>query len=665
MGLRQKVFAAFMAFIVAPLFVLGAITYLVSQYIIEDNFNEQSEFTIRAVGRNLVYVLKEANQFTETSMLRQDVQSELQKRERVDLFDLAEYGRLLQRTFLSYPPAYSVALYNLWGQGTSEGKIGFRRISFEDLTKHPVYGEVRRLNGLPRWIGPHELPELTGGQKLFTQIRIVNDLYTLDNKGVLIEQFQLNELHQIFNFFGAGERKDVRFMLVGRDGTVMVDNKEELEGTKLAGGVAALLGEEPDYVSRKLRFGGEESMVSVHRLDLQNLGEMQWTLVSVTPWRYLSGTTQVLLGWVAAITTLCLLSALLFNLLFVNRSIRVLLHVVQAMKRAERGDLSVRTRVKGEDETSVLARGFNRLVERIEELLLEVKREQDRKNKAELMLMQAQIKPHFLFNTLESINALAVQNQGTKVSRLVRQLGTILRISFDPREEIPLKLELDHLRSYMQIQQYRFENVFDYTIELPPELENCLVPKLTLQPLVENSIQYGFEGMERLGMITIRAEEENGMLVLWVEDNGLGMAPRDYERVKRRLAEGPGGAEAWYPSAGAAQPEGMTGAAGAEEQLLTATGAMAAGGRPASPVGRAEAEAAGARESEAYPVRELVPELVGRVRSGGGSGLGIPNVGDRLRIQYGGISGLTVWSQPGLGVRIRCLLPLRRPGDRS
>ncbi|MCZ8519257.1 MULTISPECIES: cache domain-containing sensor histidine kinase [Paenibacillus] len=615
MNLRIKVFTAFMAFIIAPLFVLGAITYLLSQHIIEQNYAEQSEFTLKAVGRNINYVLKEANFFSEDFMLRDDIQQVLGQREAIDPVAQTEYERLLQRTFLSYTPAYAVSLYSFNGQSFSQGKIGYQRIPYTGLVKHPVFREVMTLNGPPRWLGPHEAPEWTGMQPLFTVVRVINDKYTLDNRGILLQQFQFHELNRIFNYFGTSHSREVRFMMVNGDGLIMVDNKEELAGQSIDGHASApvLLGEE--YQSKKMKFDGVESVVSTHHLELEDFGQMNWSIVSVTPWAYLSGRTEQVLQWISAITALTLISALLYNLFFVNRIIRFILYVVSSMKKVEIGDLSIRVEPGSKDETSVLARGFNSLVDRIETLIKEVKLEQDRKNKAELMLMQAQIKPHFLFNTLESINALAAQNEGRKVSRMVQRLGTLLRVSFIQKEEIPLSLEIDHVRNYLEIQKYRFEELFDYEIDVPAELSQVPILKLTLQPLLENSIQHGIEekfneekfneekfNEEQIdpelhagsgggrGMLRIRAEETEEAVVLWIEDNGSGIRHEVLDRFH---------------------------------------------GTPGSRIRASEnAEEGGER-----------------------IGLGIPNVADRLKIQYGSRYGMMICSTLGQGTLIRCTIP--------
>ncbi|SDD71054.1 HAMP domain-containing protein [Paenibacillus sp. UNCCL117] len=599
MNLRKKVFLAFMAFILVPFCVLGAITYLLSQHIIEENYAEQSEFTLKAVGRNITYVLKEANYFSEDSMLREDIQRVL-RQDRLDQVSQAEYERLLQRTFLKFSPAYAITLYSFGGNTYSEGKIGYRRYPYESLIEHPVMLEVLKLNGIPRWIGPYENPEITNNPQLFTQIRVINDMYTLNNIGVMLQQFQFNELHEIFNYFGTNHSEDVRFMMVNENGLIMIDNKGKLGGRHIQEVTKGKLELAGEYQSLKTKFEDVESVVSVHHLALEGYGRMNWSVVSVTPWAYLSGRSEQVMLWIGVITALCVLSALLFNLLFVGRIIKFIRYVAGSMKKVEIGDLTVRVQTGSKDETNVLARGFNSLVERIDTLLLEVKLEQQRKNKAELMLMQAQIKPHFLFNTLESINALAAQNEGRKVSRMVQRLGTLLRVSFYQKEEIPLSMEIEHVTNYLEIQKYRFEDLFDYEIEVPVHLASTPILKLTLQPLLENSIQHGFEESHeehwgasgKKGFLRVAAEETEDAVIVWVEDNGPGIP----EQVLLRLNSGK------------------------------------------AAIARTDAGDAAAGE---------------RV------GLGIPNVADRLRIHYGSGFGMMICSEKGQGTRIRCSIPKR------
>lgn len=224
-------------------------------------------------------------------------------------------------------------------------------------------------------------------------------------------QFDFKEMDKIFNFYN---QKNSHFLLVNQQGVILYDNRKLTNGSNLNKFLSQKVDLTETYATSRVKFDGIESLVTVYDIGLEKYGTPKWALVSVTPWDYISGEMSIILKWVGTIMFLFLISALLFNLLFVNRYIRAIIRIVSSMKQVERGDLDVRVKVQGNDEMTVLSRGFNSLVSRIHDLVEEVKQEQEHKNKAELSLLQAQIKPHFLFNTLESINALAVQNQGKK-----------------------------------------------------------------------------------------------------------------------------------------------------------------------------------------------------------------------------------------------------------
>ncbi|MNW50043.1 Sensor histidine kinase YehU [compost metagenome] len=252
----------------------------------------------------------------------------------------------------------------------------------------------------------------------------------------------------------------------------------------------------------------------------------------MTSWSYLSQEVTTFAKWFVAIICVCVLTAMLFNFIFINRITGTIGVIVRFMRKVESGDLNARVDEKGDDELLLLQKGFNNQMDKINELFDQVKREQLQKANAELRVLQAQIKPHFLFNTLESINVLAVQNEGRKVSEMVLRLASILRISIQDKEEIKLSLEVEHLRSYLEIQKFRFDELFEYVIDIPDEMKNCLLLKLTLQPLVENSIQHGFEGIDYKGRITVTGRMEQDRILLRIEDNGIGMTNEQLANIQ-------------------------------------------------------------------------------------------------------------------------------------
>ncbi|THF79931.1 cache domain-containing sensor histidine kinase [Cohnella fermenti] len=552
MSLGRRVFTAFMVFIIVPLFVLGTVSYLVFQHITEEKYTEQMELSMNAIGRNISNMIKEANYFSdfwvttkdsvqsvEQSIGRMTPETSSATAESSELSDdkymeeMQERQKLSQRVLLTYPGIKSVTLYPNDGRVVKVGFIPDTPPDFQVLTSKPIFQEVLRKNGAPVWIGPNEDKDLTGENNLFTQIRVLLDIDTLKSKGILVIRFQMNELNHTFDFYNTAASDNRRYLIVGRGGTVVYDSEASLEGQSFerTADPDGKLDLTSSFQSVKMKFLGEQSLVSVHNLgDIKRLGVGDWSLVTVTDWKYLSGSQTRILSWLLGITLASIVLALFFNLLFVRRTVRFIVKVVSAMRKVERGDLTTRVSMAGNDETVILAKGFNSLVERVSELLEDVTREQKRKRKAEMMLLQAQIKPHFLFNALESINILAVQNEGRKVSRMVQRLANIFRISIQQKEEIRVDQELEHLRSYLEIQKFRFEELFEYEIDVPSELCGHSILKLTLQPLVENSIQHGFEGIDYLGRLRVWAREEEAGLAFYVEDNGIGIGEEQLAR---------------------------------------------------------------------------------------------------------------------------------------
>ncbi|RAV21901.1 cache domain-containing sensor histidine kinase [Paenibacillus contaminans] len=614
MSLNKKMFVAFMAFIIAPLFVLGLVSYYSSQQLIEKKYGEQTELTLKAIGRNVTYVFKEANYFSDFWMVKSEIQSILHGLNSGDggsdgsAVHLVEYESELRRTLLTYAPIQSVTLYGTNGYSVHAGRGVTQMIPYEKLNGSDLYADVWKRNGVPKWIGPAEAKELAGEGRDFFQLRVVKDYYTFDTIGLMVARYRFSELERIFDSYFALDDSIHRYLIVKDNGTILFDSRRSMEGSDLLSIVSGQLALSRTIDSTKSEVDGTETIVSHARLDMEELGIRDWKLVFFTPWEAVSGELTAIMRWVAFITLLCIGSALIFNLVFVRNIIQFILRIVSSMRRVERGDLTARVEHRGDDETTVLAHGFNSMTERIGGLLEEVKVQQNRKNRAELMLMQAQIKPHFLFNTLESINVMAVQNEGKQVSQMVRRLGNLLRISMHPKEEIMLKQELEHLKSYLDIQMFRFEDSFDYEIDIPQSLMDCPVLKLTLQPLVENSIQHGFEGIEYRGHIRIYAEDDEDRFALIVEDNGLGIPPSRLAGFRYH----------------------------ADREVPLESGANERSGEP-----------------------DMAQPLLDGGEKGGGerSGLGLSNVADRIRIRYGVRYGLFLCSEEGKGTIVKCVLP--------
>ena len=228
--------------------------------------------------------------------------------------------------------------------------------------------------------------------------------------------------------------------------------------------------------------------------------------------------------------TLCILLSL-FCTWQLSRYLSKPVHQLdQAMGEVERGRFDIRLETGRSDELGRLAGSFNRMTGEYRSNLDRSVRRQQELNETRLRMMQAQLNPHFLYNTLDTVKWLGVAHRVPQVAELATNLAAILRAAISGDEIVILDQELDLVERYVDIQSIRFADRFTSEIDLQERYPNCLVPKLALQPLVENAILHGVAGLEE-GYIKLWAEEENGDLLLTVSDNGPGIPPEILERL--------------------------------------------------------------------------------------------------------------------------------------
>ncbi|HEY8529666.1 MAG TPA: sensor histidine kinase [Paenibacillaceae bacterium] len=262
-----------------------------------------------------------------------------------------------------------------------------------------------------------------------------------------------------------------------------------------------------------------------------------WTYINLTPYNVIF--QRVVLVKQLAVAVFALLFVLLFlwGIRFSRGLTRPIEDLIGRMKLVEKGNFSeahlLRDAAPPMDEIGLLHRTFRRMVERINTLITENYANRLLLKETEFKALQAQINPHFLYNTLESINWLARVNGQAEISRMVEALGYLLRNAVSMKQPlIPLADELEIVRHYVTIQKYRYEDRLDFSLQVPKEFLHRRIPKLSLQPLLENAFKHALEPGLNGCRIAVRAYETEDAFCVAVEDDGPGMPPDILDKLR-------------------------------------------------------------------------------------------------------------------------------------
>ncbi|WP_397386313.1 sensor histidine kinase [Paenibacillus sp. RRE4] len=263
---------------------------------------------------------------------------------------------------------------------------------------------------------------------------------------------------------------------------------------------------------------------------VKSVANIGWKIVGVAYLDEIMTTRQEVNGYLIRVLVVVLVLVIVVSLFLSSSLTRPIRLMERKMKAVERGDFNVELPITGPLEVERLARRFNLMVNKIRNLMDEIIHEQEQKRRLELEALQAQINPHFLYNTLNSVVRMVGMSRNDEVITMITSLSRLFRISLSQGKTIiTVREELEHARHYLTIQQMRFKNKFTFTIHADEQVLDCLTLKLILQPLIENAIVHGIEYHMDEGRIEVHVQREEQILVFRITDNGVGMSEEQME----------------------------------------------------------------------------------------------------------------------------------------
>ncbi|MDR6554804.1 sensor histidine kinase [Paenibacillus qinlingensis] len=390
------------------------------------------------------------------------------------------------------------------------------------------YPEIEKLDFT--WVGERTLPTNKGPQQF---ISFARKLYNNSDKyyGLLMLNVKATAIEGLVRGGSAGKEKN-RLLLDASGRTIATIGKPTLSENDL--GLINSKENASNYIHLPVNQDhGEGALLVWSKV------RSDWMLIEITPWNEIVH-GSIRLAYILVSVGLTAIFITAFFTLFLSRQftkpIRLLL---SRMGRVPAAGAVVDLPTDYENEFGSLFNGYRRQMERIEELLKSLQSQHKRKREAEILALQAMINPHFLYNTLDQLNWIAIDSGQEKISTIVSLMGKMFRIGLSNGETvIPIRDELTHVECYLQIQKIRWGERLTYSMDIEEDLKDLYISRLTIQPFVENAFIHGFHG-RRTGEVNVSLKRKEYELEIIIRDNGVGLKT-DWASPKPRKTGGYG-----------------------------------------------------------------------------------------------------------------------------
>ncbi|MDF2788281.1 MAG: histidine kinase [Neobacillus sp.] len=525
--IRSKIIVLLLVISILPSIAFGSLVNMAVDKIIE---KQASEHTLQLIGQANKSLESYGETMQDVSYLisfNPDIIRFLHGDEDLDSNDNYQLKKFLQGFTTVNPEIAGILVINEEGNYLSN-ELYPRNI--KSLTEERWYQDAARNKGIFKFIG-HPTDRSLKSHVNYTDNEIVSgaraivDPETEKVIGVVLIDLKLRVISEIIEDVRLG--KSGYLMVIDDEGEVIYSPQGSLVDSIQLSWFKA---DSPNSFSKKIN--GKNMQFIYRKSPFTN-----WTTIGVFSTTESVMEVRQVNFYIISILFIVLAFVIGVSYYFSYSMSRPINQLNSVMKKVESGDLSIRYRGTRADEIGMLGRSFNNMIEQINKLIALMQIQGRQKRDAELQALQAHIKPHFLYNTLDTINWMSRKKGALDVAELVESLSQLFRIGLSKGNDIiALEDEIEHIHSYLKIQKARYKDKLNYSISINPELNNIKVVKLVLQPIVENAIYHGIKERRGPGNITISGEEAQGNLVLYVKDDGVGIPEERLCKLNESLA---------------------------------------------------------------------------------------------------------------------------------
>lgn len=532
--IQLKIFITFSLAIFVIIGLICFLFYYTNVKEVKSQTNSLNSILAKQFDKTLELYMKEIEKLSLAIFTDAYIQSNLSNRDKkitIDEFHVKNsmYPRLFHH---AYPHSYveNIHIYTNDGVIYDYSKRGF--IEIHKQAEEETWS--RKLDTLPKeqfLLLPTMKTKSQNGNSDY-KLSLVRNIYQIPQRnkiGAMKIEINVNALKEILNTHNHHLQEHMRVLILTKDGAVVYDNQEEHIGTPPGQFDMSIFSK--DSTSGNLEWEGNKYIYTYEQSDYTN-----WNTVVLISNDFMIAEQNRILKYILFIGLFSMLLIAILSYLLSHQITSPLRNMMSTMKKVKQGKLNERMEYTGNFETDLVSRVYNNMLDSINRLISEVYEAKLMEKNAKISALQSQINPHFLYNTLNIMKSISRVKGVEEVAEISESLADLFKYSMKQHKgPVSLREEIAHIQNYMKIQQHRFGDRFSLICNVSDQLLNASIPKLTIQPLIENSIKHGIGHRKGGGIIELSISQISHILVVQVRDNGVGMDDDTLNVIRNKL----------------------------------------------------------------------------------------------------------------------------------
>lgn len=533
--IRTKLLLSYFILIFIPLGILAAISYVSVSNVLESQIRRSSSQSFDQAYNFLNFQVKSMINSSDIVYFNTDVQAVLTKsrasyendlvQQNIDVIHLDEFFNGFKNTEV----IYRVAIYVPGWMTYSEQNVNF--INMDTFMSSAVYQKLMLSKNKVYWLPPESIRNDISYLSPVSAISLLRKIRNSDRINDFIGIIKVSVLESNIKDIiikASTTQEGVVYLQNSENAIISCSSNENLKNLELeSNNITSLAGKAISW---------ETVTIGLNRFAITSkvVENTDWTMISAIPYSEILAQGNKIRNLLLILLLVIGVIAYGLATIISTSTVKRIKLLMKNMEKVQQGELDFNISSESNDEIGKLINSFNYMVTRIKMLIAEQYQSGKEIKNAELKALQAQINPHFLYNTLDLINWKAIDNDVPEIALIAHSLAKFYKLSLNKgREFVSIEDEVDHIKNYVRIQNMRFDNRINLVVNIDPFIRQYRILKIILQPIVENSILHGIleNRNKQEGVITISSHLENNTLVLIVEDNGIGMTMEKAQEI--------------------------------------------------------------------------------------------------------------------------------------